>query len=153
LQDTRWSVIHNPVPLALLKRIEALPRWNEYVFPFEGLRPRIAHKGHLSTSKIFYAWKRIRTAAGLPDVTVHDLRRTCASWLACNGQNLAIIANVLNHTTLSHTAMYARLNLSPVTQALEENSVRMLPPVVPPIASPGMAPPSVVSKEREEWPG
>jgi integrase len=97
-----------PVPMALLKRLEALPRYNDYVFPFEGNRSHIAHKGHLSTSKIFYAWKRIRTAAGLPDVTVHDLRRTCASWLACHGANLAVIGNVLNHSGLAHTAVYAQ---------------------------------------------
>jgi integrase len=154
----RWHKPHTktdraqtvPVPLALLKRIEALPKYNDYVFPFEGNR---SHKGHLSTSKIFYVWKRIRTAAGLPDVTVHDLRRTCASWLACHGENLAIIGNVLNHSGLQHTAIYARLNISPVTRALEENSVRMLPtaPAAPSVA---MRPPQQTSKaEWEEWPG
>lgn len=139
----RWHKPHTktdraqtiPVPLALLKRIEVLPKYNEYVFPFEGNRPHIAHKGHLSTSKIFYAWKRIRTAAGLPDVTVHDLRRTTASWLACHGENLAIIGNVLNHSGLQHTAIYARLNLSPVTRALEVNSARMLPAASPPMTN------------------
>jgi integrase len=144
----RWHKPHTktdraqtvPLPLALLRRIEALPKYNEYVFPFEGNRPHIAHKDHLFTSKIFYAWNRIRTAAGLPDVTVHDLRRTCASWLACHGENLAIIGNVLNHSGLQHTAIYARLNISPVTRALEENSVRMVPqanrpvPTVPSLA-------------------
>jgi integrase len=157
----RWHKPHTktdraqtvPVPLALLKRIEVLPKYNEYVFPFEGNRPHIAHKGHLATSKIFYAWKRIRAAAGLPDVTVHDLRRTCASWLACHGENLAIIGNVLNHSGLQDAAIYARLNLLPVTRAQEENSVRMLPtaPAAPSLA---MRPPQQTSKaEWEEWPG
>lgn len=158
----RWHKPHTktdraqtvPVPRALLTRIEALPRWNDYVFPFEGNRPHIAHKGHLSTSKVFYAWQRIRTAAGLPDVTVHDLRRTTASWLACHGENLAIIGNVLNHSSLQHTSIYARLNISPVTRALEENSVRMLPPVAPAGPSVAMRPLQQTSKaEWEEWPG
>jgi integrase len=107
-----------PVPLALMARLNALPRTNEFVFATK--------KGHWSTSLVFERWDLIRSQAGIPDVTIHDLRRTCASWLACHGENLAIIGNVLNHTGLQHTAIYARLNISPVTRALEENSVRML---------------------------
>lgn len=159
----RWHKPHTktdraqtvPVPMALLKRIEALRRDSDsdYVFPAYGRRPLIERNGHVSTSYVFERWQRIRTAAGLTDVTVHDLRRTCASWLACHGENLAIIGNVLNHSGLSHTAIYARLHLSPVTRALEENSVRMLPtaPAVPSLA---MRPPQQTSKaEWEEWPG
>jgi integrase len=156
--NSRWHKRHTktgraqviPIPTTLMKRIEALPRWNDYVFTFEGNRPHLAHKGHMSTSKVFYAWNRIRTAAGLPDVTIHDLRRTCASWLACHGENLAIIGNVLNHSGLQHTAIYARLNISPVVRALEENSARMLPaPVTPPANRP--APMPRMNVEREEW--
>ena len=159
----RWHKPHTktdraqtvPVPRALLQRIEALPRYNDYVFPFEGTRSKA---GHLSTSKIFYTWNRIRTLAGLPDVTVHDLRRTCASWLACNGDNLAIIGNVLNHSGLQHTAIYARLHLSPVTRALEENSERMMSMAPsPPTNVPAPAVPRHYQQkrheERMEWPG
>lgn len=60
-------------------------------------------------------------------VTIHDLRRSCASWLAISGENLAVIGRgVLHHTSLSHTGIYSRLNVTPVMRALEENSVRML---------------------------
>jgi integrase len=121
-----WHKLHTktdraqtvPVPLALLRRLNALPRRNEFVFA--------TAKGHWSTSLAFERWQVIRTAAGLPDVTIHDLRRSCASWMACNGENLAIIGNVLNHSGLAHTAVYARLNVSPVSRALEANSRRML---------------------------
>lgn len=107
-----------PVPFALMARISALPRTNEFVFATKF--------GHWSTSLAFERWDLIRSIAGLPDLTIHDLRRTCASWLACHGENIAIIANVLNHSSLQYTGIYARLNISPVTRALEENSVRML---------------------------
>ncbi|RPH47280.1 MAG: hypothetical protein EHM84_08295, partial [Lysobacterales bacterium] len=53
----------------------------------------------------FHNWRRIRERAGLPDVTCHDLRRTCASFLAISGENIAVISKVLNHTTLANTAM------------------------------------------------
>jgi len=109
-----------PIPHSLLRRLSRLPKVNEFVFSTRTMR------GHFSPSLVFERWQRIRRAAGLPDVTIHDLRRTCASWLACHGENLAIIGNVLNHSGLQHTAVYARLNLSPVSRALEENSTRML---------------------------
>jgi hypothetical protein len=57
-------------------------------------------------------------AAGLNDLNIHDLRRTTASWLAIKGENLAVIARVLNHTSLANTAIYTRLNLAPVVRSL-----------------------------------
>lgn len=108
-----------PIPLILLNRLLALPHTNEFVFATK--------QGHWSCALAFSRWETVRTAAGLGDVTIHDLRRTCASWLACSGENLAVIGRgVLNHTNLSNTGIYARLNTSPVSRALEANSVRML---------------------------
>ena len=113
-----------PVPLALLTRILALPRTNAYVF---ATSHRDSAHGHWSPTVTFRRWQVIRTAAGLPDVTIHDLRRTCASWLCIHGANMAVISKgVLNHTDLSRTGIYTRLNVSPVANALEANSVRML---------------------------
>ncbi len=108
-----------PIPRVLLDRIKALPHYNEYVFA--------TRKGHWSSSLTHNRWCEIRRAAGIPDVTIHDLRRSCASWLAIHGENIALISKgVLNHTTLANTGIYTRLNLAPVQKALEANSGRML---------------------------
>lgn len=107
-----------PIPHVLLKRLDALPRQSACIFTH--------HVKPWSTSFVFEQWQQIRTSAGLPDVTIHDLRRTCASWMSCHGENLAVIGNVLNHSGLQHTAVYARLNISPISRALEANSARML---------------------------
>lgn len=108
-----------PVPAILMHRIQALPRRNEWVFATK--------HGHMSISLIYEYWVRIRDAACVDDLTIHDLRRTCASWLSMHGENMAIIAKgVLNHTTLSNTGVYARLQVSPVARALEDNSRRIL---------------------------
>jgi len=108
-----------PIPASLLARIKALPRYNDYVFA--------TRKGHWSSSLTHNRWAEIRRAAGIPDVTIHDLRRSCASWLAIHGENIALISKgVLNHTTLANTGIYTRLNLAPVQKALEANSGRML---------------------------
>jgi integrase len=76
--------------------------------------------GHLKNMK--RAWDRIRVKAGIRDVRFHDLRRTVGSWLAGSGESLQLIGKILNHRDVSTTAIYARLNLDPMRQALERNA-------------------------------
>jgi integrase len=59
-------------------------------------------------------------------VRIHDLRRTLGSWLAADGASLLLIGKALNHTQISTTAIYARLQLDPVREALEANAQKML---------------------------
>lgn len=54
-------------------------------------------------------WEAARTAAGLPDFRFHDLRHSCASYLAQNGATLLEIADVLGHETLAMVKRYAHL--------------------------------------------
>ena len=42
-------------------------------------------------------WERVREAAGLEDVTLHDLRRTAGSFMAQAGVPLQVIQHVLGH--------------------------------------------------------
>lgn len=118
---TKTGIPHTvPVPASLMARIAALPARNEFVFS-------TMRSSHWSPSLAYGKWCSIRKGANLTDVTIHDLRRTCASWLAIHGENLAVIGRgVLNHTSLSHTGIYARLTVSSVTMALEANSIRMM---------------------------
>jgi len=55
-------------------------------------------------------WYRIRKAANLEDVRVHDLRHAYASSAACSGEALTIIGALLGHTTPGMTARYAHLS-------------------------------------------
>ena len=74
-----------PLPQPLVSLLRQLPRMDggPYVLP-----GRDGH-GHLVNVK--RAWERIRTHAALPDVRIHDLRRTVGSWLAGGGESLALI--------------------------------------------------------------
>ena len=67
-------------------------------------------------------WNRFRDLAGVPDVTIHDLRRTLGSWMAITGASLPVIARALGHKLerSSVTAVYARLNNQPVREAIEK---------------------------------
>jgi integrase len=109
-----------PLPAAAFDIIWALPSRsnNEWLFPSE-----LSGSGHLEDP--WPAWERIRQAAGVSDVCVHDLRRTFGSWLATGGISLPVIGRALNHSNPSSTAIYARLQLDPVRQAMEANADAM----------------------------
>ena len=109
-----------PLPQALVTLLRRVPRVDgvPYVFPGQDAASPLQN--------IKRAWDRIRTKAGIPDVRFHDLRRTVGSWLAGSGESLSLIGKVLNHRDVSTTAIYARLNLDPVRQALERQATKML---------------------------
>jgi len=48
--------------------------------------------------------------AGIEDFRFHDLRHSCASYLAMNGASLAEIAEILGHKTLQMVKRYAHLS-------------------------------------------
>jgi integrase len=58
-------------------------------------------------------------AVGLPDLRLHDLRRTIGSWQAATGASLHIIGKSLGHKDAKSTQIYARLDLDPVRQAMQ----------------------------------
>lgn len=58
------------------------------------------------------------TGCRLPDLRIHDLRRTLGSWQAKTGASLVVIGKSLNHKSTATTAIYARLDLDPVRHAV-----------------------------------
>ncbi|MEO0793259.1 MAG: tyrosine-type recombinase/integrase [Pseudomonadota bacterium] len=59
-------------------------------------------------------WARIRSAANLNDVRLHDLRHSFASIAASNGASLPLIGQLLGHTQPATTQRYAHLAAKPV---------------------------------------
>jgi len=62
-------------------------------------------------------WRRIRAAANLNDVRLHDLRHSFASVAASGGQSLVVIGKLLGHSQPATTARYAHLADDPVRAA------------------------------------
>jgi integrase len=121
IEHTKAGRVHLlPLPRAVLTQLAALPRFadNPYVF--------VGRWGRSHLVNVAKPWKRIKTAAGLPDVRVHDLRRTLGSWLVAAGASLPLIGKALNHSQPTTTQTYARLQLDPVRLALEANAQKML---------------------------
>lgn len=56
------------------------------------------------------AWENAVSKAKIFNFRFHDLRHTCASYLAMNGASLAEIAEVLGHKTLAMVMRYAHLS-------------------------------------------
>lgn len=67
-------------------------------------------------------WEGIRAKAGLSHLWLNDLRRSTASDLLNQGASLGIVQGALNHRSLSQTAKYAYLAVTPLAHALQERA-------------------------------
>jgi site-specific recombinase XerD len=104
---------------AVVALLEALPRVTGNPYVIVGKR----EKAHLTDLQ--HPWRRIRKAAELNDVRIHDLRHTFASGGLLVGEGLAMIGKLLGHTQVQTTARYAHLASDPVKQAATKISDRL----------------------------
>jgi integrase len=114
--------------LALLREIPKV-EGNPYILVGRGPRGATANEKAKTPThlvNISKAWDRVRKAAGVADVRLHDLRRTVGSWLAQAGNSLHLIGRVLNHSNQSTTAIYARFGEDSVRAALEQHGARIM---------------------------
>lgn len=96
--DRRVLTLTNGVITELMKFREP----NGYVFPHSS-KINDYFKG------FDYHWKAALKDAGIEDFRFHDLRHSCASWLAMNGASLLEIADVLGHKSMEMTKRYSHL--------------------------------------------
>ncbi len=90
-----------------------------WVFPGSG------KTGHLVEPK--KAWSKLLGDAGIEDdLRIHDLRRTLGSYQARQGASLTIIGKSLGHKSQQATQIYARLDLDPVRQSVEQATTEIL---------------------------
>lgn len=112
-----------PQALEILERRRAATGGAGYVFPGR-------HKAR-PLKDPFKAWRGILERSGLKDLTPHDLRRTLGSWQAATGASLPIIGRSLGHKDQAATAIYARLNVEGVRQAVTTATGAMMAAVAP----------------------
>ena len=68
---------------------------------------------------LFFPWERIRTRAGLPDLRLHDLRHSFASFLVNKGVSLYVVQGLLGHAHTKYTQRYAHLTPDTLRDAAE----------------------------------
>lgn len=106
---TGFKVVHLNTPARDI--LGSLPRKGEWVLPG-------AKEGkHLVNLQ--KPWRRIRSAANLDDVKIHDLRHSFASMAVAGGLSLYVTGALLGHTQPQTTARYAHLDADPLKQAAE----------------------------------
>jgi integrase len=70
-------------------------------------------------------WETALKNAGVEDFRWHDLRHSCASYLAMNGASLAEIAEVLGHKTLQMVKRYAHLSHAHTSKVVESMNAKI----------------------------
>ena len=107
LSDSKTGAKVIPLGAAAMQVIAAQARRDRVDYVFPG-----AHGGPLgSIGKI---WRRIRAAAGLGNVRLHDLRHSFASNIVNAGGSLPVIGALLGHRSTQTTARYAHLADDPL---------------------------------------
>jgi integrase len=66
------------------------------------------------------AWTKARQQAGLTNFVFHDLRHSCASYLAMSGASLLDIAHILGHRTLAMAQRYSHLSEQHTATVMEK---------------------------------
>ncbi len=88
---------------AAIRLLEAHPRIEGCRFVFPGA------DGEKPFSGLHDVWESIRKDAGIPDVRIHDLRRSFGSFAAQQGFGLLAIGKILGHADPKTTQIYAHL--------------------------------------------
>ena len=68
------------------------------------------------------SWRRIRRAAGFPELRMHDLRHSYAAVGAAAGLGLPVIGRILGHTQASTTQRYTHFADDPLRAAADRIS-------------------------------
>lgn len=97
LPDSKTGARDIHLPDDAMAILRALPRRSVFILPGTTGGP---------IGGVQRIWRRIRTAAGLPDVRLHDLRHTVGSLGHRAGLNQRQIADLLGHRQMHTTARY-----------------------------------------------
>jgi len=108
LPDSKVGARDIPIGLPALDLLGSLQRMagNSFVFP-----GRVAGRPVVGLQKV---WERVRAAAGLTDLRLHDLRHGYASVGVNRGVSLALLQGLLGHASPTATGRYLHLQTDPL---------------------------------------
>ena len=104
-----------------------IPRLGRYVFTGDPDHNGSKPDQPWSKTAVNYWWHKIRKAAGIPDVWIHDIRRTLGAWMTMHRENLHIVQTIFNHSDIRVTAKtYSPFALDTQREALIRHADRVL---------------------------
>lgn len=121
LRDTKsGEPRYVPLSKAAIKIIKAMPKMlkNPYLLP--------GHVRGKPLHNLDKPWRRIRKAADVPRLRIHDLRRTAGSWMVQAGSSIHAVKDVLGHKKTLTTEIYARLADQQSRDAVEAHGEALL---------------------------
>jgi integrase len=102
---------HVPLSDNVLFILSQLPRFDDCTY----ILPNPKTKQPFNT--VFCSWNTARKQAGMPDLRMHDLRHSFASFLVNAGRSLYEVQNILGHSQLNTTQRYAHLSQATLLDA------------------------------------
>ena len=115
LADSKTGPRAVQLPPKAVELLDALPRRKDSPWVFPGND----RDGRYSGGGLDHAWRTVRTAAGLDDVRMHDLRHSFASRALALGATLPVIGKLLGHSDIETTARYAHLAHASIHESAE----------------------------------
>lgn len=85
----------------------------------------VSAKTKARIANVHKVWDRLRKAAGLPQLRLHDLRHQYASFLVNSGRSLYEVQKILGHSSHSVTERYAHLSSKSLMDAANTASDRI----------------------------
>lgn len=106
--------IHLPTAAVMILGAVKRKPGSPWVFP--------AARGEGPTTGLQKSWSKVRTAAKLEGVRIHDLRHSFASLAAADGASLIVIQKALGHADSRTTQRYAHLADAAVADMVERTA-------------------------------
>lgn len=125
LPDSKTGARRIPFSADAHAVLASLPRTLGNPYVIEGRWPN-THNTDLQ-----HPWQRLRKAAGLEDVRIHDLRHTYASMAVTNGIDLLTVGKILGHSNYQTTERYAHLADEAIRSASDRVSGMMAGAIAP----------------------
>lgn len=124
-----WRI---PASNSKSKRVRSVPLGDAALEVLESLGTQGKHEYLFINTKtkdpltaVNTVWGRIRIAAGLPKLRIHDLRHQYASMLVNSGRTLYEVQQILGHSDPSVTQRYSHLSASSLKDAANSASEKI----------------------------
>lgn len=112
------KIRHVPLSSGALELLGRMRAWSGLKAPGSDLlfpNPRTG----LPFVSIYYSWDTARKQAGVPELRIHDLRHSFASFLVNAGRSLYEVQELLGHADIRTTSRYAHLKRDRLMEAVQ----------------------------------